>query len=217
MFKKQNIDDGDGDNGGSSSSDSSVVYASDIHGTDDSPRSGVGFHTDQRLGHGTWVAGIAAGAISAQSGLEAANCSAEEEACTGECLTAAAVESKRQNGRFDLDTFCPKYNCDGNDDMAFSSCLDNNTVTNLYENGGVAPGAKISVFDGVYSKGDNLQPLAGNRVWIAANETGAKIHSSSWDFGTLCGHTYLENTYDRFMYEVIHNTMPLCWTPIQQG
>ncbi|CAN0079431.1 unnamed protein product, partial [Hapterophycus canaliculatus] len=160
-----------------------------------------GFHKDTVGGHGTWTAGIAAGSISASGANTEAACYDDELfGCAGGCITPSDVDSMLGNGFFDLDLFCPTYDCDGN--TALSYCLSDEPVQTLHQNGGVAPGAKVSVFDNSYTDDDVYGYLAGNLVWDSAKETGAKIHSNSWEAITFCQITELELMYDTYMYEV---------------
>ncbi|CAN0370803.1 unnamed protein product, partial [Scytosiphon promiscuus] len=80
-------------------------------------------------------------------------------------------------------------------------CLGDDPDETLRENGGVAPGAQIAVFDPAYSQYEWFVELGGNLVWYSAMETGAKIHSNSWGAETFCQLTEAELMYDAFMYE----------------
>ncbi|CAM9625709.1 unnamed protein product, partial [Ectocarpus fasciculatus] len=161
-----------------------------------------GFHKDTVEGHGTWTAGSAAGAISAESGLEAEACYGDElPGCAGGCISASDVDAMLDNSLFDLDVFCPMYTCDGNTDIPSSECLSDDPLETLHQNGGVAPGAQISVFDVSYTGDEVFAPFAGNLLWYSAMETGAKIHTNSWGAATLCQLREEEYLYDSFMYE----------------
>lgn len=167
-----------------------------------STSSSGGFHKDTVGGHGTWTAGIAAGAISAGSDVAPASCKGDElPGCAGGCVKASGVDKMLDNGAFDLDLFCPTYECDGDADLAYSYCLSDDPVETLYQNAGVAPGARISMFDASYTN-IPFANFAGNLVWESAMNTGAKIHSNSWGITTFCQETELEFLYDTFMYEV---------------
>ncbi|CBN75410.1 subtilisin-like serine peptidase [Ectocarpus siliculosus] len=161
-----------------------------------------GFDKDIVGGHGTWTAGCAAGAISAQSSLQEEACYGDElPGCAGGCISASDVDAMLDNGSFDLDVFCPMYNCDGNTDIPSSECLSDDPVENLHQHGGVAPGAQISMLDASYTGSDSFALFAGNMLWYSAMETGAKIHSNSWGYDMLCQLTENEYLYDSFMYE----------------
>lgn len=107
-----------------------------------------------------------------------------------------------ENETFDIDTYCPAYDCDGNGaDSDF--CLGDDVLETLVQNGGVARGAKIAMFD--WGHGPEPGPsiyLAGNYVWNSTFGTGAMIHSNSWGYETYCELTESEFLYDTFMYEV---------------
>lgn len=85
---------------------------------------------------------------------------------------------------------------------SISSQSDYNEVDDLSHNNGVAPGAKISIFDAAYAASDLYPEFAGNGLWDAAMGTGAKIHSNSWGGATFCEQTGVEYLYDTFMHEV---------------
>ncbi|CAM9857304.1 unnamed protein product [Pylaiella littoralis] len=162
-----------------------------------------GFHKDNVGGHGTWCAGIAAGSISAQPGVPEENCHGDESpGCVGGCVLTSEVDEMLNNGIFDLDLFCPMYDCDGDADTAYSYCLSGDPAETLYQNSGAAAEARIAVFDVAYSHtGPYFVDFGGNLVWESATETGAKIHSNSWGGFSFCELTDSEYLYDTFMYE----------------
>lgn len=171
-----------------------------------------GFYKDTVRGHGTWTAGIAAGAISESSGVTEEDCYGNElPGCAGGCIATSDVDVLSNNGYFDLDVFCPMHDCDGYG-SSYSYCLSDDPVETLHQHGGVAPGAQISVFDGSYTGFDGYMELAGNLVWLSAVDTGATVHSNSWGAGTLCQVTEDDILYDTFMYEVRH--IALAWTEV---
>ncbi|CAM9894313.1 unnamed protein product [Scytosiphon promiscuus] len=170
--------------------------------TSSSPSFTGGFHKDTVGGHGTWTAGSAAGSISQSGACTEAACYDDElPGCAGGCIPASEMEFMQDNGVFDLDLYCPTYGCDGTAGVALSYCLSDDTAGTLLQNGGVAPGAQISVFDMSYTNDDGYAHVAGNLVWDSASETGAKIHSNSWESITYCQLTELEILYDTYMYE----------------
>lgn len=187
---------------GSSTSDTLSSPFDDSSDDPFSSSSMPGFHKDFLNGHGTWTSSIGAGAISAGSDVAPASCSADElPGCAGGCVKASGVDEMLDNGTFDLDLFCPMYECDGDAGLAYSYCLGNDPVETLYQNAGVAPGGQISMFDASYTN-IPLANFAGNLLWESAMNTGAKIHSNSWGFTTFCQESELEFLYDTFMYEV---------------
>ncbi|CAM9331359.1 unnamed protein product [Scytosiphon promiscuus] len=170
--------------------------------TSSTPSFTGGFYKDTIGGHGTWTAGSAAGSISGRCASTGAACSdGEVPGCAGGCIADSEVDSMLDNGFFDLDLFCPMYDCDGNTDLGLSYCLGDDPDETLRENGGVAPGAQIAVFDPVYASNQWFVELGGNLIWYSAMETGAKIHSNSWGAETFCQLTEAELMNDAFMYE----------------
>lgn len=99
-----------------------------------------------------------------------------------------------------METFCPAHDCDGVDT---SLCFDD-PLEMLPMSGGVAPGAKIAVFDVISD--DSLAVLsflAENGLWDAVENTGAKVHSNSWGTTELsCEVDSLSVAFDTYMYEV---------------
>ncbi|CAN0059252.1 unnamed protein product [Scytosiphon promiscuus] len=188
---------------------SGLLYGSETYSTPSSPSFTGGFYKDTVGGHGTWVAGSAAGSISAECASTVTTCGGDElPGCAGGCIVASDVDSMLDNGDFDLDTFCPMYDCDG--DAGLSYCLSDDPVETIHQNSGVAPGAKLAVFDpfyradwsdSIYGSDDWFVELAGNSIWYSSLETGAKIHSNSWGSETFCQLTEGELLYDTFMYE----------------
>ncbi|CAM9427510.1 unnamed protein product, partial [Hapterophycus canaliculatus] len=153
-------------------------------------------------GHGTWTAGSAAGSISASGAFTETTCYGDElPGCAGGCIAASEVDTMLENGVFDIDLYCPSYDCDGTTDLALSYCLSDDPVETLDHNGGVAPGAQISLFDPSYTSYDLFIELAGNLVWESSMDTGARIHSNSWGAETFCQLTEMDLLYDTFMYE----------------
>ena len=167
-----------------------------------SPPFDGGFHRDTVSGHGTCTAGLAAGAISEGAVIAQDECCGDElPGCAGGCVAASTIDENLDNGMFDLDAFCPAYECDG-EGFSYSYCLGDDPVETLHQHEGVAPGANISVFDSSYTADDMYVHLAGNLVWESAMGTGAKIHSNSWGSGSSCRVTEDDLLYDSFMYEV---------------
>lgn len=108
------------------------------------------------------------------------------------------------NELFDIDTFCPAFDCDvGGVAYSFTDCLGDDTIETLAKHSGVAPGAKIAMFDASFEGFAFIYPeITGNLLWSATDGTGAKIHSNSWGYPTRCQLSELEFVYETFMYEV---------------
>ncbi|CAM9997613.1 unnamed protein product, partial [Sphacelaria rigidula] len=132
----------------------------------------------------------------------------EFNACAGQCMTPSEAYSFVTNEFFDIETYCPTFSCDGFGPDS-PNCLSGDVSENLIENNGVAPGAKLAIFDVAYfnSLGTLLPDLAGNYLWEAALDTGAKIHSNSWGGGPTCEYDVLDYLYDLFMYENPENLL----------
>ncbi|CAN0356769.1 unnamed protein product, partial [Hapterophycus canaliculatus] len=98
----------------------------------------------------------------------------------------------------DLDRLCPRFYCDG---LAEEYCLSDDTTENLVDHGGLARGAKLSIFDVLddYSGGLGIY-MAGNGMWEPAMEAGSKLHSNSWGSYEYCDYDTLNVLYDDFMY-----------------
>lgn len=160
-----------------------------------------GFDKDVRYGHGTQVAGIAAGSVQATSPYLTYSCRADEvPACAGECMTESDAEERIDNKSFDIDTYCPAYDCDGYG-AGSEYCLGDDPLETLVENSGVAQGARLAIFD-VGFKDDILPDMAGNLLWHSSFGTGAKIHTNSWGASTYCEPTEADYLYDIFMFQV---------------
>ena len=106
-----------------------------------------GFHKDKKEGHGTHVASTACGSTSQGSPFVTQNCRGTDAfpACAGGCVSTSGAEELEANGLFDMDTFCPAYDCDGTSANS-SSCLGEDMLQTLVDHRGVAPGAKITFF-----------------------------------------------------------------------
>lgn len=165
------------------------------------------FDEDEKAGHGTHTAGTAAGAT-LNSPAETATCDAGETlSCVGACIDATdltddLLTSVEQNNWFDIDRQCPLFACD--DDSGV--CLGDDVGTTLTENGGMAQGAKLAIFD--IASGDSfLASNAGNGLWEPCLEAGCKIHSNSWGGDGNCIPGPLDVAYDDFMYSNPENLL----------
>lgn len=159
-----------------------------------------GFATEFRGGHGSHTAGTAAGAI--LDSAEELECGdGEELGCLGGCLESSVLDQLVANtSALHFDAFCPAHGCDG---FVSDLCLDDG-LEMLSANGGVAPGAKLAVFDVIPDNGMAVWAnLAGNGLWEAAEETGTMVHSNSWGTVDLsCEVDTMSIAFDTYMYEV---------------
>lgn len=161
---------------------------------------------DSAAGHGTHTAGSAAGATISNP-AELANCTSDRVlSCVGGCIDETSFFGDdlissyyQQNELADLDRLCPAYDCDGlSDDV----CLSDDAATTLTEHGGVARGAKVSIFDVITDSSGLGIYLAGNGLWKPTLEIGGRLHSNSWGSDSLCMVDSLDGLYDEFMWEV---------------
>lgn len=160
-----------------------------------------GFSTEETGGHGSHAAGTAAGAtITSPAQLEACT-GGDELGCLGSCLDSSDIDNLTSDLVFDPDTLCPRFDCDGYG-KSLGNCLDDDTAYLLTTNGGVAPGAKLAIFDVSLDGTFVWAELALNGLWEAVNETGCKVHSNSWGGTGVCTVDDLAVSFDEYMYEV---------------
>lgn len=160
-----------------------------------------GFATEEEGGHGSHTAGTAAGAT-VTSPAQLGNCAGGEElGCVGSCLNSSYIDQLTSNELLNIDTMCPNFDCDGAvEDYPY--CLTDDVPETLSAHGGVAPGAKLAVYD-VSVDGEAIWAvLALNELWMAANETGCVIHSNSWGGDGSCAVDSASEAFDAYMYEV---------------
>lgn len=150
-------------------------------------------------GHGTHTAGSAAGAV-LNSPAETDTCSSDENlGCIGTCLSALEEASLLPDGTAMWDTLCPQFGCDA---TAGDTCLGADVGETLTENGGVAQGAKISVFDASVDGLLVWASLALNGLWESTDGTDSFVHSNSWGSDNDCNVDSQSVAYDEYMYEV---------------
>ena len=174
-----------------------------------------GFQGDVVEGHGTHVAGSAAGAT-LNSPVETVVCDGTKvPGCVGGCINGATstwgddlLTMSYNGGPYDadVDRICPMLGCD---DATETWCLNDDVEQTLTEHGGVAQGAKLAFFDVVALKGTQEEWLVrhpGNGLWEPCLEAGCKVHSNSWgeDSNPDCILEALDVGYDDFMYKVSH-------------
>lgn len=157
-----------------------------------------GFGLDMEAGHGTHTAGSAAGSTLATP-AETVTCEAGSEvSCVGKCLTTAEATAAAADNLLTWDTLCPQFDCDG----AGGACLSDDVSETLTDNGGIARGAKIAVFDVSIDGTAVWASLAGNGLWNATEGTGCMLHSNSWGGDLNCNIDSETASFDQFMYEV---------------
>lgn len=162
-----------------------------------------GFEQDDAAGHGTHTAGSAAGAT-LNTPAETLTCrSTETLGCVGACLDNDAVSSTDDlittslRESVDLDRLCSIFlNCEDE-----PLCLGDEPSETLTENGGMAQGAKLAIFDAFFDV-FGLTDLIGNFVWEPCLDAGCKIHSNSLGADTECTVSANDLLYDEFVYEV---------------
>lgn len=158
------------------------------------------FGGDDKAGHGTHTAGTAAGST-LNTPAETVTCEdGQTLSCVGACIDATGSDDDLVSyyyQAYDIDRQCPLFGCD--DDT--EACLGDDVGTTLAENGGMAQGAKLSIFDGFYGE-FGLMDYAGNGLWEPCVEAGCKIHSNSWGGAGTCDPSASDLLYDDFMYQV---------------
>ena len=176
--------------------------------------SGADFNQDDAIGHGTHTAGSAAGATLHDPATTVDCTGTKMLGCGGGCFSDEAGDTSYSLSDFDdvvdddftvngtpplsINKLCPMFGCEGGND---DQCLSDDVGETLAEHGGMAQGAKLSIFDmffGDYSYAD----LAGNGVWESCMDAGCKLHSNSYGVDSRCELSALDLMYDDFMYKV---------------
>lgn len=160
--------------------------------------SASGFGEDLEDGHGTHTAGSAAGATLVTPAATVTCDDGDFLGCIGTCLTTTEIGVLLADNALSWDTLCPAYSCD---DLGMS-CLEDDVSATLTENGGVAQGAKISVFDASLDGNAVWASWALNGLWDSAIGTESYLHSNSWGGDEFCTVNSESVTYDGYMYEV---------------
>eukprot|EP00904_Undaria_pinnatifida_P010989 jgi/Undpi1/701/HiC_scaffold_10.g04165.m1 len=177
------------------------------HGTS-SGTSGVNhFAEDDVDGHGTHVAGSAAGAMLTTPAETSTACSGTEvPGCVGGCvdldrtswgddLLTLLPDDSRLDA--DLDSLCPMLGCDDTTDQR---CLSDDVGQTLADHGGMAQGAKLAIFD-VGGGEDFFFSHVGSDLWQPCLEAGCMIHSMSGGGDDVCAVNALDIEFDTFMHE----------------
>lgn len=158
----------------------------------------TGFGLDAEAGHGTHTAGSAAGATLATPANTSSLCDAGDVlGCIGECMTTAEADAASTDSFLTWNTLCPQFDCDSLGDP----CLDGEVAQTLTDNGGVARGAKISIFDVSIDGSAVWGSLAENGLWNATSGTGCMLHANSWGGDADCNVDAETVAYDTYMYE----------------
>lgn len=186
--------------GPDSSGDNPYFYTSDGAGPYQWYASS-GFGTDWENGHGTHTAGSAAGASLNNPAVTDTCTGTDELGCIGGCLNTSYVASLLNDYERDFDNLCPQFDCDGFG-ADYEVCLDEDVSATLTENGGVAQGAKLAIFDVSFHGEKFWGSLAGNGKWEVTDGTGCVLHSNSWGGDNYCTVGSEEVLYDEYMYEV---------------
>ncbi|CAM9771338.1 unnamed protein product, partial [Sphacelaria rigidula] len=155
---------------------------------------------DTEDGHGTHTAGSAAGAPLSDPVVPDTCTGTDVLGCIGGCLDLTYAASLVGNLLPDFDTWCPQYECDGYG-ADTEPCLDADVSATLTENAGMAPGAKLTIFDASNDGESVLATLALNGLWEATEDTGCMLHSNSWGSDSYCTMTFEGTQYDQYMYE----------------
>lgn len=158
-----------------------------------------GFGGDEPQGHGTHVAGTAAGATLTTPASTASCSETEQLSCLGACLNTTRIKTLTENYFVDWDTWCEQFACDGSGDEC---CLGKDVGMTLAENGGIARGAKLSIFDASDDGYSMFTEDAGNGMWESSEETGSKVHTNSWGSFSTCYGTAESIMYDAYIHEV---------------
>ena len=165
------------------------------------------FDGDDPAGHGTHTGSTAAGST-LNSSAETITCGAGEDlSCAGACIdTTLSTDDLvsytfQTNYTIDIDRQCPMFGCDEESEP----CLGDDVAATLTENGGIAQGAKLAIFD-VAAGEAVLATTPGNGLWEPCLEAGCKIHSNSWG-GPICVTTAHDIMYDEFMYDNPENLL----------
>lgn len=156
-----------------------------------------GFGDDEEKGHGTHCAGSAAGATLYTPPRTAVCEGADRLGCLGVCLNDTYAQSLIDNDYIDWETWCEDYDCDGFD---LDACPAQNISATLAENSGMAPGAKLAIFDVSHSGEYTWGSIAENGLWESTNGTGCRLHSNSWGGDSYCSVDSECIAYDEYMY-----------------
>ncbi|CAM9548318.1 unnamed protein product, partial [Hapterophycus canaliculatus] len=169
------------------------------------------FEIDDPAGHGTHTAGSAAGAT-LNNPAEPITCGATKTlSCVGACIddNPSATDDDLVSSYMeyaDIDRMCPLFSDFGCDDTEDENCLSDDVSENLTQNGGMAQGAKLAIFDVFYGS-IGLPGSVGNGLWEPCREADCKLHSNSWGGDHECQLGPEAVLYDTFMYQNPENLL----------
>lgn len=135
------------------------------------------FEGDDPAGHGSHTAGSVAGATLNNPATTVVCEAGKVLGCAGGCIDEDAggitddLVSSSASLDFDIDRLCPAFGCD---DETYDYCLSDDTSQVLTDNGGMARGAKLAIFDVGYEL-VILANFAGNGLWEPCVEAGCKV------------------------------------------
>ncbi|CAM9533797.1 unnamed protein product [Scytosiphon promiscuus] len=163
------------------------------------------FNVDDDLGHGTHTAATIAGSTSTDPAETVACNGGKVTGCGGGCIsTNATIIDDSDGDDTSIDRLCPMFGCVGG--YTDEQCLTDDVGQTLSDNGGMAQGAKIAVFD-IFFKDYSYGDLAGNGLWEACLAAGCKIHSNSYGVDKRCELSSVDLLYDDFMYNNPENLL----------
>lgn len=102
------------------------------------------------------------------------------------------------NGVFDIDARCLMRDCSG----VTSSCLSDDVMKTVEDNGGIARGSNLAIFDGSVRGRYIYAHYAFSGLWESTEETGCVVHSDSWGLGNSCESGFKTMEYDSCMYQL---------------
>ncbi|CAM9670039.1 unnamed protein product [Ectocarpus fasciculatus] len=161
------------------------------------------FEYDYEAGHGTHVAGSVAGAT-LNTPAELISCNdTETMSCAGACIDDDEANDVDDLASpyfeiADLDRLCPLFSDFNCDETETDKCLSNDVAETLTNNGGMAQGAKLAIFDAFFDT-LGLAPFVGNGLWEPCAEADCKIHSNSYGGDFECSLGPNDVVYDGWM------------------
>ncbi|CAM9402432.1 unnamed protein product [Ectocarpus sp. 8 AP-2014] len=161
------------------------------------------FEYDYEAGHGTHVAGSVAGAT-LNTPAELISCNdTETMSCVGACVDDDEANDVDDLATpyveiADLDRLCPLFSDYDCDVLETDKCLSDDVAETLTNNGGMAQGAKLAIFDAFYDT-FGLSPFVGTGLWEPCADADCKIHSNSYGGDFECSLGPNDVLYDGWM------------------